>query len=88
MKTIIIYDNTGFILMTQAGTYRVPEGGIQYLEVEIPEGKRPVSVNVKTKEPVLEDLPKSETELLQEKIAQLENDLADLTFEVAMGGLE
>lgn len=86
MKTLIIYDNTGYILLTQSGEYRTPEGGIQFIEVEVPTGKRAVSIDTETNTPVYEDIPKSETELLQEKINQLEKDIADLTLEVAVGG--
>lgn len=86
MKTLIIYDNTGFILLTQSGDYRIPEGGIQFIEVEVPSGKHAVSIDIETNTPIYEDIPKTETQLLQEKMEQLESDLADLTFEVAIGG--
>lgn len=83
MKTLIIYDNTGYILMTQSGDYRIPEGGIQYSEVEIPKGKRVVSIDMENNTPVYDDIPKSETQLLQEKVEKLENNMADLMLEMA-----
>ncbi|MBN1077696.1 hypothetical protein [Clostridium botulinum] len=100
MKTLIIYDNTGYILMQQTGSYRVPEGGVQYLEIEISTGKMVKSINVDKKEAILEDIPKSQMELLQEELAQntkemakkdlaieqLQKDLADLTKQIANGG--
>ncbi len=93
MKTLIIYDNTGYILMQQTGSYRVPEGGVQYLELEIPTGKMVKSINADKKEAILEDIPKSQMELLQEELAkkdlaieQLQKDLADLTKQIALGG--
>ncbi len=100
MNTLIIYDNTGYILMQQTGSYRVPEGGVQYLEIEIPTGKMVKSINVDKKEAILEDIPKSQMELLQEELAQntkemakkdlaieqLQKDLADLTKQIANGG--
>ncbi len=100
MKTLIIYDNTGYILMQQTGSYRVPEGGVQYLELEIPTGKMVKSINVDKKEAILEDIPKSQMEILQEELAQntkemakkdlaieqLQKDLADLTKQIANGG--
>ncbi len=102
MKTLIIYDNTGFIILKQTGTYRVPEGGIQYLEVdsELHKNKIIKSINVETKELVLEDIPKTQLELLQEELAQntkemakkdlaieqLQKDLSDLTKQIANGG--
>ncbi|MBW6408953.1 hypothetical protein [Clostridium weizhouense] len=101
MKTLIIYDNTGYILMQQTGSYKVPEGGIQYLEAEIPKGKMVKGVNVETKELVLEDIPKTEMELLKEELSQnakemakkdlaieqLQKDVADLTKQI-VGGIK
>lgn len=99
MKTLIIYDNTGYILMQQTGSYRAPEGGAQYLELEIPTGKKVKNINVDKKEAILEDIPKTQLELLQEELAQntkemakkdlaieqLQKDLADLTKQIAGG---
>ncbi|NFO10915.1 hypothetical protein FDB29_07290 [Clostridium botulinum] len=84
MKTLIIYDNTGYILMQQTSSYRTPEGGIQYLELEIPAGKRVKSINVDKKEAILEDIPKSEVEILKEKVESLEKSNAELTTLVSM----
>lgn len=39
MKTLIVYDNQGRVLLQITGSYTVPGGGVPYLEVEIPEGK-------------------------------------------------
>lgn len=77
MKTLIIYDNEGYIIQTITGFYRVPVG-IPYLEIEIPEGKYIAGVNVDTKEPVLEDLPKSENQILKERLEQQELALLEL----------
>lgn len=87
MKTLIIYDNIGQIFIQMSGSYIVPNGGIQYLEVDstIHENKIIKGVNVATKELILEDIPKTENEVLQDKINQLENDMADLMLEIAMG---
>lgn len=86
MKTLIIYDNQGKIFLQMSGSYSVPQGGVQYLEIDAETHKNKIikGVNVKTKELILEDMPKSETELLQEKITQLENDMANLMLEIAM----
>ncbi|NFS12598.1 hypothetical protein FDE77_15355 [Clostridium botulinum] len=88
MKTLIIYDNVGYILMQQTGSYRVPEGGIQYLEVdsEVHKNKIIKSVNIETKELVLEDIPKSDVEKLKEQVASLEKANAELTTLVSMQG--
>ncbi|SFC63785.1 hypothetical protein [Clostridium uliginosum] len=101
MKTLIIYDNTGNIFLQMGVSYRVPEGGIQYLETEIPEGKliKNIDISVTPHKPVLEDIPKSQIKLLQEELAQntkdmakkdlqmeqLQKDLADLTKQIAGG---
>ncbi|NFH80304.1 hypothetical protein FDA09_10425 [Clostridium botulinum] len=88
MKTLIIYDNVGYILMQQTGSYRVPEGGIQYLEVdsEVHKNKIIKFVNIETKELVLEDIPKSDVEKLKEQVASLEKANAELTTLVSMQG--
>lgn len=87
MKILILYDNAGYIYLTYSNTYRVPQGGINYLEVEIPEGKRIVSIDTtKTPNmPVFEDIPKTEIELLKEKVNDLAQANAELTSIVAMG---
>lgn len=89
MKTLLIYDNEGTIFYQISGHYVAPKGGVQYLEVDSETHKNKIikGVNVETKELILEDMPKTETELIQEKIEQLENDIADLTLEIALGGM-
>lgn len=77
MKTLIIYDNEGSIIQQITGSYRVPVG-IPYLEIEVPPGKIVVAVNVETKEPIFEDIPKSEIELLKEENTELKLALAEL----------
>lgn len=79
MKTLIIYDNEGYIIQQITGNYRVPIG-IHYLEVEESTytGKMIKSVNVETKELVLEDIPLSEIELSNQRISELENALIEL----------
>ncbi|MBN1042360.1 hypothetical protein FC959_17250 [Clostridium botulinum] len=88
MKTLIIYDNTGFIILQQSGPYRVPEGGVQYLVIEIPENKRLKSIDTSVipHKPILDNIPKSEIELLKEKIESLEKSNAELTTLVSMQG--
>lgn len=70
-KTLIIYDLNGTIIGSPiTGFYQVPNG-VPYIEVVIPSGKYVVSVNVETKEPILEDIPPTETEILGNKISNL-----------------
>lgn len=78
MKTLIIYDNTGKIFGIYTGNYTVPEGGINYIETEIPDNQRPVSVNVDTKELLCESVPPSAMEILQEEVTSLQLALVEL----------
>ena len=86
MKTLIIYDNTGYIIQQITGSnVREPQGGVQFIWAIIPEGKRLVSIDT-TKTPheaVLEDIPKTEMQLAQERIASLEQSNAELTTLIA-----
>lgn len=70
MKTLVIYDNTGKIFTLSTGAYTVPQGGIQHLEVEVPEGKTitGVDVSLTPHKAIIKDLPKTEVQLLQERI--------------------
>lgn len=78
LKTLIIYDNTGRIFGMCTGDYVVPEGGINYIEVEIPDKQRPVSVNVETGELVCEEIPPNTMEALQEEVTSLQLALTEL----------
>ncbi|MBN1048696.1 hypothetical protein [Clostridium botulinum] len=100
MKTLIIYDESGNIIFTKGGCIDSLIGETKCLETDIPEGKFLKGVDVKTGQPVLEDIPKNPLELLQEELAQntkemakkdlaieqLQKDLADLTKQIALGG--
>lgn len=88
MNTLIIYDNTGYVISQMAGSVREPQGGVQFLWAEIPEGKQlkitdGIGVDV-TKTPhqaILEDIPKTEIELLKEQ----QQDLSDTVAALIMG---
>lgn len=79
MKTLIIYDNSGRIWNHMSGAYDTPNG-LPYLEIEIPEGKYPISVDVSGTEPsvVYADYPKSETAALKEQVDNLTVALAQI----------
>ena len=88
MKTLIIYDNEGYIISTRQGqpSPRVPVG-VPYLEVEIPEGKRikitdgiGIDVLVTPHQVILEDIPPTGLDEVKAR-------LADLTELVLMGGM-
>lgn len=71
MNTIIIYDSTGYIISQMSGEIREPIG-IPFIWIEIPEGKQlkiingiGVDTNVTPNIATLEDIPMTETEVLQ-----------------------
>lgn len=82
MQTLIIHDNEGYVVQQITGGYRVPIG-IPYLEIEIPEGKQVksgigVDVSVTPPQAILEDIPKTEVELLKEQVDALNIALAQV----------
>lgn len=87
MKTLILYDNTGYIYLQISGTYTLPQGGLQFIEIDIIDGKylKSVDTTVIPHEPVYEEIPKSEIELLKEQVNDLTQANAELTSIVAMG---
>jgi len=80
MNTLIIYDNKGNVYLTMSGTYLVPQGGVQYLEVEIPEGKilKNIDVTVNPNVPIYEDIPLTEIEVLKKRIEEQDAALVEL----------
>lgn len=90
MKTLIIYDDNGYVLSNITGSYRVPTG-VPFLEVEIPVGKRiasidgiGVDVSVTPHQVILEDIPPSDIEKLRQENAQANAELFELI--ISMGG--
>lgn len=69
MNSLIIYDSTGFIISQMAGSVREPVG-IPFMWLEVPKGKRIVSIDVSTETytPIFENLPKSEIEVLKDQL--------------------
>lgn len=92
MKTLIIYDDTGFILSQRSGhpLPREPQG-VPFLWVDIPKGKQlkitdgtGVDVSVTPHQIILEDIPPTEMDILKEKL-QATQDAVD--FLIMNGGL-
>ncbi|WP_236894850.1 MULTISPECIES: hypothetical protein [Clostridium] len=84
MKVLIAYNkNTGEILYTQSGGSELEDNILTNLSYEVPDGKIIKSVNIETKEPVLDDIPKTDIEKLQEQVASLTQANAELTSIVA-----
>ena len=75
IETLIIYDDSGRIIMTSTNTENYTN--VSSITVEVPEGKIPASVDVLSKTPIYNDRPKTELELLKEQVdAQAEAILA------------
>lgn len=86
MNTLIIHDNTGFIISVMSGepAPREPQG-VPFLWVDIPQGKQlkitdgiGVDVSVTPHQAILEDIPKTEVELLKEQVDALNIALAQV----------
>ena len=88
MKTLVIYDNTGFIYSQMEGYYIIPQGGVQYLEIEVPERKilEKIDVTAKIHEPIYIDMELSETYLIKKKVE--EQEIAILELASIVGGTE
>lgn len=76
MNTLVIYDNTGYIISQMSGSVREPQGGVQFMWVTIPEGKRLVSINtgVTPNVPVFEVIPPTD----EERLVAVENAITTL----------
>lgn len=81
MKTLIIYDGQGYVLLTLSGQPAPREPiGVPFLWTEIPEGKtiKGVDVSITPHQVILEDIPLTEIDVLKQTVA-------DLT-EIVLGG--
>lgn len=69
---LVIYDNTGYIFLIGTG-FPEPQG-LQHMYIEIPEGKylKKINTSVTPHKPIFEDIPKSDVELLTERVSNLE----------------
>lgn len=91
MRTLIIYDNAGYLISIMNGEPSPREPiGVPFLWVEIPEGKRikttdgiGVDVSVTPHQVILEDIPPSEIEMLR---SDLNDAVMELSLLIAMGG--
>ncbi|NFA43407.1 hypothetical protein EXM65_12695 [Clostridium botulinum] len=86
LKSLLVYDNSGYIIVHMGGNYRVPQGGVQYIEVEHNENQRPLKVDVETNKVIFEDLPKTDIEIAKDRIQALEESNAELITLISMSG--
>ena len=80
MLSLVIYDNKGYVYMVMSGNSPVPQGGIQYIKVEIPTGKiiKSIDTSVTPNIPVYDDIPLTENEILKQRIAEQETAIMEL----------
>lgn len=91
MNTLIIYDESGFIISVRSGEPLPREPiGVPFLSVDIPAGKQlkitdsiGVDVSVTPNLAILEDIPKTEIEVLETKL-QATQEAVDFLL---MGGI-
>lgn len=92
MQTLVVYDHEGYIYeqMSSESIQREPVG-LPFILIELPEGKRiktvdgiGVDVSATPHRVILEDIPPSETQVLNDKI---DNAIMELTTLIAMGGM-
>lgn len=78
MEMIVIYDNRGHIYYCAGGAVEEPVG-LQFMKVTIPEGKilKSIDVSGEVHEPVFEDFPIPETEVLKTQVEELTTQLLD-----------
>ncbi|MGM7635629.1 hypothetical protein [Bacillus sp. Hm123] len=91
METLVVYDESGYILSIKSGTSMLREPiGVPYLWVDVPKNKRikivdGVGVDVSTTphQAILEDIPPTETQLLQQQVNEQKQAIAELTLMLA-----
>jgi hypothetical protein len=79
VKTLVLYDDTGYIYMQMTGTYRIPQAGLNYLEIEIPDGKilKSIDINVTPNIPVYENMPVPEVQVIKQQLQETQELLAE-----------
>lgn len=86
MRVLIIYDNNGTIFMQSSGSeLKEPQGGVQYMIVDVPVGKQIIGVDVSVTphQPIFEDIPPSEIDWLKERVDEHEQAMLELTIALA-----
>jgi hypothetical protein len=94
MNTLIIYDNTGFVISIMRGepAPREPQG-VPFIWVEIPQGKQlkitdgiGVDISVTPHQAILEDIPLTEIEQVRLEMARSNTELFE-TMLMMNGGV-
>jgi hypothetical protein len=81
IKTGVCYDDIGHITGTQIGTTMYTPVGIPYLVVDVPAGKtlKNIDVTVTPNQPVFEDIPKTEFQMVKDSNVQLQSMIEEMT---------
>lgn len=88
MNTLIIYDNTGYVISTMSGEPAPREPiGVPFLWVDITTGKQlkitdgiGVDTSVTPHQAILEDIPPTQVQILETQVA-------DLTYQLMLNGV-
>lgn len=95
MNTLIIYDETGFVISVRSGQPAPREPiGVPFLNVVIPEGKRikttdgiGVDTSVTPHQAFLEDIPLTDIEKLRLETAQANAEMFEMVLMMTGGGM-
>lgn len=79
MKTLVIYDDKGYVYQQITGDYRIPVG-IPFLEIEVPEGKRVatengINITVNPHQATFEDIPNYDLEIIKKHLTMIQETL-------------
>lgn len=95
MKTLVIYDNLGYVFSIVSSTSELREPvGVPFLLIDIPEGKHikvtdgiGVDVSVSPHQVILEDIPPTEVDTLKQQVTELQDALVEIAEMVAGGSV-
>lgn len=95
MNTLIVHDNTGYIISITSGDPNPREPiGVPFLWVDIPEGKQVkitngvgVDTSVTPNQVILEDIPPNEVDTLKQQVIELQDALVEIADIVAGGAV-
>lgn len=96
MKTLIVYDDSGYLLSMRSGDSDPREPiGVPFLWVDVPKGKKVaasdegivVDTSVTPHQVIFEDVPPSEVDMLRQQVTELQDALVEIADMVAGGAV-
>ncbi|MCQ2148560.1 MAG: hypothetical protein MJZ16_13770 [Bacteroidales bacterium] len=84
-KRLIIYDKAGTILAMYEGNYTLPQG-VDFIEIDFPEGASILGVDPMTKEPIWYVKPETGLDRVEAKLAEVVSSLSTTDATVASHG--